>query len=609
MGTIDGINHISGVFNGPVDNTKLSGNNEFTKENLVPGQTISGKLTELNGDTATIDINGSTIKAKIEGNVDLKVGDKLSFTLRTVSENQLTLSPMRVNLDSQTMASKALVSAGLPINQNNINVATSLMDAGLNIDSKTLNSMTRLLNAYPDQSVTNLAQMQKFGLDINEDTIEKFGAFKNYENKISDSMSNIMDGINDTYRSLINSGDVESAMKFVSGVIDIFSNQNTELVNNSNINISSHTELVGNPEQIINNTDIQGLSDKGESLLREKLIITEQDLLPPNLNNEENIDDIISSNKEDVQNANENYEVFIRQPASEENKINVNLGEKLNDAWQILNNSDKSAMVDVLKQAGLGENEAKILLSDNANQNDFLKFTQSIIDKGNIPDSLKDMIQSDKFGDILKSQLQAQWLLSPIDVEKKTTVDQLYDRLNQQTKDITNAVASLQIPNSDLSQNLSNMNQNLNFMNQMNQFMQYVQLPLKMNGSETTGDLYVYTNKKKLSQNDGSVSALLHLDMQNLGPLDVYASITPGNSVFTKFYLKDDVTIDFINDNIHILNERLEKRGYSMKSELVNNEPGGEREIEDNNMITKIKDENVPVDSKLIRKFSFDCLV
>ena len=73
----------------------------------------------------------------------------------------------------------------------------------------------------------------------------------------------------------------------------------------------------------------------------------------------------------------------------------------------------------------------------------------------------------------------------------------------------------------------------------------------------------------RLAQNDGNVSALLHLDMPSLGPLDVYASITPEKSVFTKFYLESDEMIDFIAENIHVLNERLEKRGYKMKSEMI----------------------------------------
>lgn len=165
--------------------------------------------------------------------------------------------------------------------------------------------------------------------------------------------------------------------------------------------------------------------------------------------------------------------------------------------------------------------------------------------------------------------MQAQWLLSPIDVENKETVESLYQRLSEQTKEISNTLAEMTLSHSELSQDLSNMNQNLDFMQQMNQAMQYIQLPLQMSGSEATGDLYVYTNKRKLAENDGNVSAMLHLDMANLGPVDVYASITPGNNVYTKFYLANDEMIDFIEDNIHILNERLEKRGYNMKTEMV----------------------------------------
>lgn len=38
--------------------------------------------------------------------------------------------------------------------------------------------------------------------------------------------------------------------------------------------------------------------------------------------------------------------------------------------------------------------------------------------------------------------------------------------------------------------------------------------------------------------------------------------------VNTQFYLQDESMIDFIADHIHILNERLEKRGYSMHAEM-----------------------------------------
>ena len=96
---------------------------------------------------------------------------------------------------------------------------------------------------------------------------------------------------------------------------------------------------------------------------------------------------------------------------------------------------------------------------------------------------------------------------------------------------------------------------------------QYVQLPLQMTGQNVHGDLFVYRNKHKKMSEDGSVSAVLHLDMEHMGPVDVYVKLLD-TKVTTNFYVADESVIDLINDNIHILNERLNKRGYTMEANL-----------------------------------------
>jgi hypothetical protein len=62
--------------------------------------------------------------------------------------------------------------------------------------------------------------------------------------------------------------------------------------------------------------------------------------------------------------------------------------------------------------------------------------------------------------------------------------------------------------------------------------------------------------------------------------------INSANNVSTKFYLEDESMIDFIAEHIDTLNERLEKRGYSVRSELktredLKNTGGGERPMKD----------------------------
>ena len=73
----------------------------------------------------------------------------------------------------------------------------------------------------------------------------------------------------------------------------------------------------------------------------------------------------------------------------------------------------------------------------------------------------------------------------------------------------------------------------------------------------------MYTNKKNLVKKDGNVSALLHLEMEHLGTMDVYVAMQ-NSKVSTHFYMQDEATLDFIEQHIELLNERLTKKGYQM---------------------------------------------
>lgn len=63
------------------------------------------------------------------------------------------------------------------------------------------------------------------------------------------------------------------------------------------------------------------------------------------------------------------------------------------------------------------------------------------------------------------------------------------------------------------------------------------------------------------------MSALLHLDMEHLGPLDVYVTMKD-KQVATNFTVADDEILTLIEEHIDILNQRLEGRGYSLKAQM-----------------------------------------
>ncbi len=179
----------------------------------------------------------------------------------------------------------------------------------------------------------------------------------------------------------------------------------------------------------------------------------------------------------------------------------------------------------------------------------------------------KKLFSSDEYNKLLKDTIESQWLLKPDDVEKKENIQNFYERLGKEAKALANVVNNSPLAGTSLVQSANNLSNNLDFMNQLNQMFQYIQLPLQMNSQNAHGDLYVYQNKHRKLSEDGSVSAVLHLDMENLGPVDVFVKLLD-TKVTTNFYVMDDSTLSLINENIHILDERLEKRGYSLQVNL-----------------------------------------
>jgi flagellar hook-length control protein FliK len=172
------------------------------------------------------------------------------------------------------------------------------------------------------------------------------------------------------------------------------------------------------------------------------------------------------------------------------------------------------------------------------------------------------------FQALVKGDVHEAWLMKPEELVRERQVNEHFKQVLTQANRLFSALNAAGRGDTQAAQATNNLGNNINFLNQLNQAFTYIQLPLKMNGENTHGELFVYTNKKHLAKQDGNVSALLHLDMEHLGPLDVYV-VMQNKKVSTKFYLAGEHTIAFIAKHIHVLGERLAQRGYTMSSELV----------------------------------------
>jgi hypothetical protein len=187
---------------------------------------------------------------------------------------------------------------------------------------------------------------------------------------------------------------------------------------------------------------------------------------------------------------------------------------------------------------------------------------------------LTSLFTGDKAQTALRDALYKQWLMAPEEVSDKENVEKFYAKLSQQMGQLDKALSQMPGVQQSLASEVSNIYDNVEFMNQLNQTVSYVQLPLRFAGENTHGDLYVYTNKRNLASDDGNVSAFLHLDMDHLGPVDVYVAMQQ-QKVSTQFYLRDDEMIDFIGAHISMLEDRLSQKGYQMNVSISQKDASG----------------------------------
>lgn len=212
-----------------------------------------------------------------------------------------------------------------------------------------------------------------------------------------------------------------------------------------------------------------------------------------------------------------------------------------------------------------GKELAEKISDDSISLKDTINF---ILNNKSLSDSSSGIVNSASFKQLLGQFITETMRLTPKDVgaSDNNPINSFYKRVRKNIEDVESIFKSNNI-NEELSKSMQDIKSNIDFMNDLNKNMTFFQMPLKFSESEGNGELYVFTNKKALAHSSEEVSAMLHLDMEHLGPIDVYVKLNKKN-VSTNFILESEELLDFVYAHIDELNERLEKLGYSTHFEM-----------------------------------------
>lgn len=538
-------------------------------KSLVPGTTIQGEIIAKNGNEVQIRIDKDTVlQARLEQDVNVEEGQNIRFQVKN-NGTTLTLSPLLTNTAQADNVYKALQMAGLPINESTVAMTDEMMKLGMSIDSRSLQNMFKDVVTHTDASATDVVFLHKMDMPLTESNLRQIQNYTELQHEVVKGMQDVTDAL----QGLINgTGGAD-----VAAGVDIAAGADVAAVA-AGVDADTLTQYQNLVKELISDTLMGMLPDgtgaAGDVTGGNPGSITGADLAGEALAGGLSGEALAAG----VSGADLMGEALADEPLSGNAALVKGV---LQDAAfsELLNNGlfTEEEAAGFLKEASGLLTEKGITLSENTTQ----EMMKALLDitAGNTQEaeSLHKLFSGKVWKNLLEGTVKTQWSLTPETLPKEGEVGKVYEKIVKSLHILNETLQQSGAQNTALQESITNLSENIDFMNQLNQMYTYVQLPLKMQNGEKNGELYVFTNKRSLAEKDGEVSALLHLTMEHLGPLDVYVKMNQGK-VSTEFTVEKEETLLFLEKNMSILTDRLQKRGYDISCKMKVKDEAGEPE-------------------------------
>lgn len=591
-------------------NSQLSGSTSNINKNvgistqgdlsgLKEGNVFKGEVLDIKGSQVTIGLeNGQTVTAKLESDIPINIGQTLLFEVKSKSSSQIQIRPAGDNTGEQPIIQKALTEAGIPRDERTLAMINSMLKEGMSVDKQSLHNILRQLKAFNQTSPDTIVKMNKLGILVNEENIEQFENYKNYEHRLVKGIDTTAGNLSSLVSELAGE-DIDKGIEFNNKLIDILNNnlKPEENIQSGNKTSNSQMENIDIPIESNENAQKapQDLTGKAadvpakEAPNGESIDITENIenvKNTANAENKENVknkdsleqlkDEAVSGKSDEnlaARSASENKVIDkaetlsgkASEPAIKGEAENILKGKEISSSKELVGNVlDKEAravLSDKLSDMGLDKETVLNVKNGEIGNKELLNIVKELLKNPENTYKAESLLGSREYREVLLNAIKHEWLIKPESLKEQDKVTRFYNQLQEQTRQLQSVLESVGKENTSSFKELGNMKNNLDFMNQLNQEYTYLQLPVQFTNEETHSDLYVYTNKKNMRERKDELSVLLHLDMEVLGTTEVFITLK-GNKVNAKFTLDNSRSIEIVENNMELLIQRLKKSGY-----------------------------------------------
>lgn len=512
-----------------------------TLEELSSGSVFEGTVSSVKNGKVTLALSdGQTITARLSGKVPLSQGMPMFFQVKSNDGATIEIKPYTgAGSGGNPILTNALTEGTVPVTERNLAMVDAMMKEKMPIDKQSLLNMARIANMNPGVDITTVVNMTKLGIPVSPEMAAQFENYMTDEHAILQEMDQAMNELAD----LAGSHDLttDQAVQMNQKILSILLPEQTAA--GESVNTEGQIETGGQ-------TMAEGQIVTGGQITAEGQAIQEG-------TGGQALGDVLSE-----------------QQFSSLGRFLQNIPSLVESTKLFPEAMEQDIFIDTLEDESVAQNliiegaaweaaDGKTALDKNLTVSDFLRTVSQILSENNgtASQNIQKLLGSDAYKSLLRNVMEQQWLIRPEELKQEKKISQLYEKLEQQMKQVEDALKEAGVTKNSFLDTATEVRGNIEFMNQLNQAYTYVQVPLKMSGQNANGELYVYTNKKNLKDPDAELSAFLHLDLEHLGSTDVSVKMQHRN-VKTNFYMADDASYDLVEKYLPVLEQKLKDKGY-----------------------------------------------
>ena len=433
-----------------------------TLEELSSGSVFEGTVSSVKNGKVTLALSdGQTITARLSGKVPLSQGTPMFFQVKSNDGVTIEIKPYTgAGSGGNPILTNALTEGTVPVTERNLAMVDAMMKEQMPIDKQSLLNMARIANMNPGVDITTVVNMTKLGIPVSPEMAAQFENYMTDEHAILQEMDQAMNELAD----LAGSHDLtpDQAVQMNQKILSILLPEQT--VAGESVNTEGQIETGGQTMaegQIVTGGQItaEGQIVTGGQTTAEGQTTSEGQILTDGrLGAEEQ-----TVNGEQTTTAGQAIQegtggqalgdVLSEQQFSSLGKLLQNIPSLVESTKLFPEAMEQDIFIDTLEDESVAQNlmtegaaweaaDGKTALDKNLTVSDFLRTVSQILSENNgaASQSIQKLFGSDAYKSLLRNVMEQQWLIQPEALKQEKKISQLYEKLEQQMRQVEDAL-------------------------------------------------------------------------------------------------------------------------------------------------------------------------